>query len=51
MGVLDMICMRKTISIMEESYWKLMELKVRLRAETWDSLIDKLYEVITSEQD
>jgi len=35
--------MRKGISVKESSYWKLMELKAKFRAETWDDLIEKLY--------
>jgi len=32
--------------VQEGSYWKLMELKAKLRAETWDDLIEKIYEIV-----
>lgn len=28
-----------------DAYWKLLELKAKLRAEAWEALIDKLYEL------
>ena len=33
----------KKISIPEESYWKLLELKARFHCKTWKELIDLLY--------
>jgi len=42
--------MRKSISIQEESYWKLMELKAKLRAETWDDLIEKIYKMVFKDE-
>ena len=36
----------KKISIPDESYWKMVELKVRLRCRTWRELIDKLYKLV-----
>ena len=33
----------KKISIPEESYWRLIELKARLRCRTWRELIDIIY--------
>ena len=35
-----------SITIKEESYWKLANLKVKLRAKSWDELIDKICEVM-----
>jgi len=35
--------MMKKISIQEESYWKLVELKARFHCKTWKELIDLLY--------
>ncbi len=34
----------KKISIPEESYWKLVELKAQFRCKTWKELIDLLYQ-------
>jgi len=34
----------KRIAISESSYWKLVELKASLRCETWDALVEELYE-------
>jgi len=34
----------KKISIPEESYWKLIELKAKLHCKTWKELIDLLYQ-------
>jgi len=42
--------MRKSISVQEESYWKLMELKAKLRAKTWDDLIEKVYEIVFKDE-
>jgi len=39
----------KYIGIHEEKFWKLMELKVKLRAKTWNELVDKLYEMVMKE--
>ncbi len=33
----------KKISLSEESYWKLVELKARSRCRTWEELIDLFY--------
>jgi len=35
--------MMKKISIPEESYWRLVELKARFHCKTWKELIDLLY--------
>jgi len=34
----------KKISIPEESYWKLAELKAKLHCKTWKELIEVLYQ-------
>jgi len=41
--------MKTTITISKESYWKLMEIKVELRAMTWDELIDKIYKMVVKQ--
>jgi len=38
--------MRKAIPFKEDQYFKLLEIKAKLRAETWDELVDKLYAVM-----
>ena len=35
----------KKISLDDETYWKLLDLKVKMKCRTWRELIDKLYEV------
>jgi len=42
--------MRKSISILEESYWKLLELKAKLRAGTWDDLVNEIYKIYKNEK-
>jgi len=34
------------ISVTKEKFWKLMELKVKLRCSTWDEFIEKIYPII-----
>ena len=34
------------LSVSEETYWKLLELKARLRAKTWDELLSKVCELL-----
>jgi len=34
----------RRIAISEASYWKLVELKFLLRCETWDALVEEIYE-------
>jgi len=36
--------MMKKISIQEESYWKLVELKAKYHCKTWEQLINLLYQ-------
>jgi len=36
----------KSITFREDRYWKLLELKARLKARTWDELVDKLYDLV-----
>ena len=36
----------KSITFREDSYWKLLEIKAKLRARTWDELVDKLYDLV-----
>ncbi len=36
----------KSITLRENRYWKLMELKAKLKARTWDELVDKLYDLV-----
>ena len=38
--------MKTSITIEKESYWKLKEIKVKLRCSTWDELIDKVYKMV-----
>jgi len=40
----------KKISIPEESYWKLVELKAKLHCRTWKELIDVLYKEKTKDR-
>ena len=42
--------MVKKITISDEAYWKLMELKAKLRAETWDDLIEKIYKMVFKDE-
>jgi len=37
---------RTSITLSKESLWKLKEVKVRLRCDTWDEFVDKLYRMI-----
>ena len=34
------------LSIKKEDYWKLAELKAKLKVKTWHDLITKIYEII-----
>jgi len=34
----------KHLTLPEETYWKLLELKSWFKVETWEELIDELYE-------
>ncbi len=36
----------KSITFREDRYWKLLELKAKLKARTWDDLVDKLYDLV-----
>jgi len=40
----------KSITFREDKYWKLLELKARLKARTWDELVDKLYDLVVSHE-
>ncbi len=40
----------KKISIPEESYWKLAELKAKFQCRTWKELVDLIYEDKISQQ-
>ena len=33
----------KKITLADDSYWKLLEIKTKMRCQTWKELIDKLY--------
>jgi len=33
----------KHLTLTEDAYWKLQELKVRFKVSTWEELIDELY--------
>jgi hypothetical protein len=33
----------KKISLEDETYWKLLDLKVRMKCRTWKELVDKLH--------
>lgn len=33
-----------SITVKESSYWKLVELKVKLKAKTWEEFVDRLYD-------
>ena len=39
---------RVQITLREESYWKLEELKVRLRCRTWDEFAEKIHELVSN---
>jgi len=36
----------KQISLHEDKFWKLLEVKAKLKARTWDELVDKLYDLV-----
>lgn len=36
----------KKITISDDSYWKLLEIKVKLKCRTWKETINELYELI-----
>jgi len=36
----------KKVTLQEESYWKLQEMKAKMKCGTWKELIDKLYDKI-----
>ena len=38
--------MKKSLSIGVDAYWKLVELRAKLRAETWDDFVDKVYDLV-----
>ena len=38
--------MVKKLTISDEAYWKLMEVKVKLRCETWDEFADKIHKMV-----
>jgi len=40
----------KSITFREDKYWKLLELKARLKAKTWDELVDKLYDLVVKHE-
>ncbi len=42
--------MRTSISIDKESYWKLKEVKARLRCETWEEFADKVYGMVFGDE-
>jgi len=41
---------RKSITISRESYFKLLELKAIMGADTWDEMIDKLWGVVSKKR-
>ena len=36
----------KKITISDDSYWKLLEIRVKLKCRTWKETINELYELI-----
>jgi len=38
------------ITIKDETYFKLLELKAKLKAKTWEELVDKIYEMVIKKQ-
>ena len=36
----------KKISLDDDTYWKLLHLKVQMKCRTWKQLIEKLYEIV-----
>ena len=36
----------KKITISDESYWKLMEIKVKLKSRTWKETINELHKLV-----
>jgi len=39
---------RVAIKLLEDRYWKMAELKVKLRCTQWDDLVDIIYEVFSN---
>ncbi len=42
--------MKIGISLSKEAYWKLVEVKVRLRAKTWDEFANRIYEIVFKDE-
>jgi len=38
--------MVKKLTVSDDAYWKLLEVKVRLRCESWDDFADKVYKIL-----
>jgi len=38
--------MRTSISMEKDAYWKLKEVKARLRCNTWEEFADKIYDMV-----
>ena len=42
--------MKTNITIEKESYWKLREIKARLRCTTWDEMVNKIYNMVFADE-
>jgi len=38
--------MVKKLTISDKAYWKLMEVKVKLRCETWEEFADRIHRMV-----
>jgi predicted CopG family antitoxin len=38
--------MVKKLTVSDEAYWKLMEVKVKLRCETWEEFADRIRKMV-----
>ena len=43
--------MVKKLTISDEAYWKLMEVKVKLRCETWDEFADIIHTMVFKDEE
>ncbi len=42
--------MVKKLTISDEAYWKLMEVKVKLRCETWEEFANKIHKMVFKDE-
>ena len=43
--------MVKKLTVSDEAYWKLMEVKVKLRCETWDEFADRIHKIVFKDEE